>query len=160
MSLIKIIIGHVVIIIFMVSKVNCQDSLSIPVSISEITKQNLMSKDFMIGSNMLEMNYGFESYDRIEGFHFELEDPATKYGFKGLNMWDIHRLTKKGYSQKVTEYFPRNEGLSLDLNTYIKLRRENQLKYDLGVFGEILGYSKDIGVIILAIIHILKYGMK
>jgi hypothetical protein len=43
------------------------------------------------------------------------------------------------------------------LSNYIDYRKELALKSDLGVFGKVLGNSRTITTLILAILHVLKY---
>jgi hypothetical protein len=47
-----------------------------------------------------------------------------------------------------------------NLNKSFIIMREGKRKYDLGVFGQILGYTNAAAVVGLAIYHISKYGIK
>ena len=50
--------------------------------------------------------------------------------------------------------------LKLQMNGYISKRRNLLPNYDLGEFGNYLGYANTLAAIILAISHISKYGFK
>lgn len=43
------------------------------------------------------------------------------------------------------------------LMNYFQFQRKIKLKSQLGVFGKVLGYSKNITAVILAILHVIKY---
>lgn len=43
------------------------------------------------------------------------------------------------------------------LTNYIQFKNELSLKSELGVFGKVLGNSRKIAVLILAILHVIKY---
>ncbi len=47
-----------------------------------------------------------------------------------------------------------------EINQAMKVYREGKLKTDLGVVGQVLGYSQTAAVLGLAIYHIHKYGFK
>lgn len=57
------------------------------------------------------------------------------------------------FHSNFSEQWQINEQLS----NYIEYRKELVLKTDLGVFGKVLGNARTITVVILAILHILKY---
>lgn len=44
-----------------------------------------------------------------------------------------------------------------ELTSYIKFNKDLSLKSDLGVFGKVLGNSKIIAALILAVLHVIKY---
>ncbi len=54
---------------------------------------------------------------------------------------------------------PLSEQLRINeqLTNYIKFNKDLALKSDLGVFGKVLGNSKIITTLILAILHVVKY---
>lgn len=56
--------------------------------------------------------------------------------------------------------YSERQRIKNEINLAMKIYRDGKRKSDLGVFGQVLGYSQTAAVLGLAIYHIHKYGFK
>ncbi|MCP5064474.1 MAG: hypothetical protein GY936_18710 [Ignavibacteriae bacterium] len=61
---------------------------------------------------------------------------------------------------KKTLSYSERQRIKNEINLAMKVYRDGKRKTDLGVFGQVLGYSQTAAVLGLAIYHIHKYGFK
>ena len=65
----------------------------------------------------------------------------------------------KNESKKPLNYIERQR-IKNEINQAMKVYRDGKLKNDLGIVGQVLGYSQTAAVLGLAIYHLHKYGFK
>jgi hypothetical protein len=72
-----------------------------------------------------------------------------------LNMDLLNQRLNSNYifQSSLSEQWRINE----ELTSYIKFNNDLSLKSDLGVFGKVLGNSKIMTALILAVLHVIKY---
>jgi len=78
---------------------------------------------------------------------------------------DDFNILDTDYSYVIASYdsLSKTKSLSemkLELTKYIKNRQSQLPNYDLGDFGKYLGYTQTLAVVLMAIAHISKYGLK
>jgi hypothetical protein len=142
-------VWSVFILLFSSHDAICQQNISLSANRPGFKLQIPVINHWVISDTILILNS-----------RFYVTDPAIKYGFKCMNLVEIQRLVRKNEAFRYIQYSKEDKNPAENLSKYIQLRHRKQLNYDLGIFSELLGYSKDLTAIILAIIHVVKYGLK
>ncbi len=118
-----------------------------PKQLNDLTEQEIFNKKISLFNSELKS----KSPLLLLGKHY---DPY-------LETYDFvlpEGVFKNKKSQKFNYY--ERERIKNEINQAMKVYREGQLKNDLGIVGQILGYTETAAVLGLAIYHIHKYGFK
>ncbi len=99
----------------------------------------LLSRDINSKSPLLSLGKAYDPF--IETFEFIVPIYFEEENRKPLSYSERQRI--------------KNE-----INLAMKVYRDGKRKTDLGVFGQVLGYTQGAAVLGLAIYHIHKYGFK
>ena len=130
-----------------------------------LLSNNVWSSNIQIDSTLKTIDVSTEQSEK--DFHLNFNDlfypNINRYNFYNssdslallLNMDLLNQRLNSNYifQSPLSEQWRINE----QLTNYIKFNKDLALKSDLGVFEKVLGNSKIITTLILAILHVVKY---
>lgn len=114
-------------------------------------------------SNYVEKKTQIDSTDKPYKFLLFMNPYIMeKRFFLGQDKYDTYEDKPSIITDEDNFYSGRKSiaDLKAELNTYLQTRYNQLPDYDLGDFGRYLGYANAAATVILAIIHITKYGFK
>ena len=126
---------------------------------------NVWSSNIQIDSTLKTIDVSTKQSEK--DFHLNFNDlfypNITRYNFYNSSDSLDLQLNMDLLNQRLNSNYIFQSPLSAQwrindqLTNYIKFNKDLALKSDLGVFGKVLGNSKIIATLILAILHVVKY---
>ncbi len=93
--------------------------------------------------------------DRLEKYKSPLLSLKSKVYIDNYSEFILHELNQDVLQENLSRLKLRK-----DINSALVIYRDGLIKNDLGVFGEILGYTNTAAAIGLGIYHLVKYKKK